>query len=61
MQSFERTDMGGTTEAFLTTQWSLIQDIRQREDRDRALIGTLLEKYWKPVLKRIEQRVIEGG
>ncbi len=49
MQSFERTDMGGTTEAFLTTQWSLIQDIRQREDRDRALIGTLLEKYWKPV------------
>lgn len=49
MQSFERTDMGGTTEAFLTTQWSLIQGIRQREDRDRALIGTLLEKYWKPV------------
>jgi RNA polymerase sigma-70 factor (ECF subfamily) len=45
----DQTQIGGTTEAFLTTQWSLIENIRSTEDRDRALIGLLLEKYWKPV------------
>jgi len=41
--------MGGTSEAFLTTHWSLIEDIKSKEDKNRALLGLLLSKYWKPV------------
>lgn len=41
--------MGGTHRAFLTTHWSLIDHIQAGEDRDRALINLLLQKYWKPV------------
>lgn len=43
------TDIGGAGVSFLTTHWSLIDDVRQEEDEDRALIGLLLERYWKPV------------
>jgi DNA-directed RNA polymerase specialized sigma24 family protein len=43
------TDMGGVREAFLTTHWSLIEEIQASEDKDKALIGLLLEQYWKPV------------
>lgn len=43
------TDMGGSREAFLTTQWSLIEDIKTGQDRDRTLINFLLKQYWKPV------------
>ncbi len=49
MAPSEWTDMGGVSEAFLTTHWSLVEGIRSSEDRDRALIGLLLEKYWRPV------------
>ena len=45
----DRTDMGGAGETFLTTHWSLIEDVKEHEDKDRALIGLLLERYWKPV------------
>jgi DNA-directed RNA polymerase specialized sigma24 family protein len=45
----DRTDIGGVREAFLTTHWSLIEDVKNHEDKDRALIGLLLERYWKPV------------
>ncbi len=48
MNQRDQTQVGGTTEAFLTTHWSLIEGIQSGGDRDRALIGTLLEKYWKP-------------
>ncbi len=35
---------------FLTTHWSLIEAAgSQEQDRDRALIGLLLERYWRPV------------
>lgn len=35
---------------FLTTHWSLIEAVgSQEQDRDRALIGLLLERYWRPV------------
>ncbi len=44
-----QTDLGGSQEAFLTTQWSLIDSIKAGKDRDQTLIGFLLEKYWKPV------------
>jgi DNA-directed RNA polymerase specialized sigma24 family protein len=45
----DRTDMGGEREAFLTTHWSLIEGIKEHIDKDWALIGLLLERYWKPV------------
>jgi RNA polymerase sigma-70 factor (ECF subfamily) len=43
------TEMGGIGEAFLTTHWTLIQEIKSVEDKDRALIGLMLERYWKPI------------
>lgn len=49
MQYDDRTDMGGIHETFLTTHWSLIEDIQGGGDRDRALIKLLLARYWKPV------------
>jgi len=44
-----QTDMGGACQTFLTTHWSLIKDIQAGDAEDRALIGLLLERYWKPV------------
>jgi len=49
MRSEDRTNMGGTHEAFLTTHWSLIASIQAGHDKDRALIKLLLQRYWKPV------------
>ena len=40
---------GGQRETFLTTHWSLIEDVKKQPDKDRALIGLLLKRYWKPV------------
>jgi len=45
----DQTDMGGSREAFLTTQWSLIENIKTNQDRDGALVNSLLQQYWKPV------------
>ena len=45
----EPTETGGPGQAFLTTHWTLIEEIKSGEDKDRALIGLLLERYWKPV------------
>jgi len=41
--------MGGATETFLTTHWSLIEGIQKQQDPERAMIGLLLKRYWKPV------------
>ena len=50
MRSDDYTEMGGVGQAFLTTHWSLIEDAGSGdEDKNRALIGLLLERYWKPV------------
>jgi len=49
MKRHELTSMGGQREEFLTTHWSLIEDVKQHPDEDRALIGLLLERYWKPI------------
>ena len=49
MQRRGYTDMGGVGGAFLTTHWSLIEDVKKQPDQDCALIGLLLERYWKPV------------
>lgn len=44
------TDMGGAGGAFLTTHWSLLDEVGKSDDEnDRALIGLLLNLYWKPV------------
>ena len=44
------TDIGGMGEVFLTTHWSLIQGVRSHgEDGNRALIGLLMNRYWKPI------------
>jgi RNA polymerase sigma-70 factor (ECF subfamily) len=45
----DKTDIGGLREAFLTTHWSLVEHIQSEDDKDRVLIGLLLERYWKPV------------
>jgi DNA-directed RNA polymerase specialized sigma24 family protein len=45
----DNTHMGGARQAFLTTQWSLIENIQAGEDQDQALINSLLTQYWKPV------------
>ena len=50
MPQEDYTQMGGIGEAFLTTHWSLVDDINTGEaDRNRALIELLLIRYWKPV------------
>jgi len=56
MQQRDYTNMGGTAGAFLTTHWSLIEDVKKHPDQDRALIGLLLERYWKPVYCYIRQK-----
>ena len=45
----DQTDMGGLCESFLTTHWSLVEHIQSEDDKDRVLIGLLLDRYWKPV------------
>jgi RNA polymerase sigma-70 factor (ECF subfamily) len=49
MAYVDPTRMGGARQAFLTTQWSLIENIQEGKDQDNALIGYLLRQYWKPV------------
>jgi RNA polymerase sigma-70 factor (ECF subfamily) len=50
MKRDDMTDMGGTGQAFLTTHWSIIENVGMSDDdKNKALIGLLLSKYWKPV------------
>ena len=49
MKNYDWTEIGGVRQAFLTTHWSLVEDIKKAGDQDQALIGLLLERYWKPV------------
>ena len=49
MERHDQTNMGGEIESFLTTHWSLIENIQSDEDKNQALISLLLERYWKPV------------
>jgi len=41
--------MGGARQKFLTTHWSMLEGIKKRGDKERNLIGLLLDRYWKPV------------
>lgn len=56
MSGKDQTDLGGKGGTFLTTHWSLIEGIRAGEDQDRALIGSLLKDYWKPVYCYLRRR-----
>lgn len=57
MRFDDYTDMGGVGEAFLTTHWSLIENIGATDnDKNRALIELLLKKYWKPVYCYLRRR-----
>jgi len=49
MKVYDQTSMGGEAEMFLTTHWSLIEDVQSEHNKDKALIGLLLDRYWKPV------------
>jgi len=49
MKKRDYTDIGGVGGAFLTTHWSLIDGIQSSDNGDRALVGLLLDRYWKPV------------
>ena len=51
------TDMGGVGKVFLTTHWSLIEKAGGNDhDKNRALIGLLIKKYWKPVYCYLHRR-----
>ena len=43
------TEIGGVAGAFLTTHWSLIDQVGSTDQQDQALVGLLINKYWKPV------------
>ncbi|MFC1604422.1 hypothetical protein ACFL5F_05275, partial [Planctomycetota bacterium] len=46
----DQTKMGGDQVRFLTTHWSLIEAfVNEDNDQDRALISSLLKRYWKPI------------
>ncbi|MBL7189541.1 MAG: sigma-70 family RNA polymerase sigma factor [Phycisphaerae bacterium] len=49
MRRYDQTSIGGAGGVFLTTHWSLIEKAQTNEEGNRALIGLLLNKYWKPV------------
>ena len=51
------TDMGGMRDEFLTTHWSMIEDVTLSEDeKNRVLVGFLIETYWKPVYSYLRRR-----
>jgi RNA polymerase sigma-70 factor (ECF subfamily) len=52
--------MGGAREVFITTHWSLIEDIKSKEDKDRSLIELLLRRYWKPIYCYLRRKGYEN-
>jgi hypothetical protein len=56
MKYDDQTEIGGSCRRFLTTHWSLIENIQAKTDRNQALIGLLIEKYWKPVYCYIRRK-----
>jgi len=50
MKRGDYTDIGGTGASFFTTRWSLLEQAGSDQGpSDKALIGFLIERYWKPV------------
>lgn len=53
----EKTSIGGTQEGFQTTHWSEIFNAKTTDDvRRKAIIDTLLSRYWKPVYCHIRRK-----
>lgn len=51
------TGMGGVQEKFLTTHWSMLEELKGAEGATRrALMELLLERYWKPVYCYLRRR-----
>jgi RNA polymerase sigma factor (sigma-70 family) len=50
MKRDDYTSMGGTADTFLTTHWSVFEDLASTEEvNSETLIDSLLKRYWKPV------------
>jgi RNA polymerase sigma-70 factor (ECF subfamily) len=49
MKHDDYTDIGGVEQNFLTTHWTLIEGIKSEANKDKALVGLLLDRYWKSV------------
>ena len=50
MRRYEHTSMGGTGEAFQTTEWAAIRNVGTGGDTSsEAVIDDLVKRYWKPV------------
>ena len=56
MRHSDHTDMGGDREAFLTTHWSMIEGVQNRQGQEHTLVGLLLKRYWKPVYGYIRRK-----
>ena len=41
--------MGGIRDKFLSTHWSMVEDVKQQGDGKLALMDLLIQRYWKPV------------
>ena len=49
MKAHEKTQMGGPKEAFETTEWTYIVDLKSDPAQHENLINYLISTYWKPV------------
>jgi hypothetical protein len=57
----ERTSIGGRGESFRTTHWTVIEAIQAADGAQRrALLGELLENYWKPVYCYLRRRGLDN-
>lgn len=48
--------MGDASKAFPATNWSLIAEIQAEDDKQKVLIGLLLEVYWQPIYCYLRHR-----
>lgn len=52
----DQSDAGDARKAFPSTNWGLIEEIQGEDDRQRTLIGLLLETYWLPIYCYLRHR-----
>ena len=61
MNGYDQTSIGGPREAFFTTEWSIIEQIKvEGGTAKRELINDLLRKYWKPVYCYLRRKGIDN-
>jgi hypothetical protein len=49
MRRETETQIGGSQKRFLSTDWTLIEDIQSGAGEQRTLTDLLIRRYWKPV------------